>query len=829
MEEIDELLQEFLIESLELLDTLDESFVLLEENPHDNLVLGSIFRVMHTIKGTCGFLGFSHLEELAHKAENLLSLLREGALTLSTAMTDTLLATVDRIRRILDVIEATQRDEGVDTSDLIIRLTELADPDLDPDLAASRAAHPSAGGQGPTADAGDEGDGDGDEPEAVTAPVADADADDDNTAVDGGYEADEAGAAVPAADAGTDDLDQPDDPDAPRLGDILVSKGDVDRTSVEIAAAEQQFGDPRRLGEILVERGEANEHDVAVALDTQTGGRNAADSTIRVDVDLLDDLMNLVGELVLARNEVMQLVGANPEGALAVSAQRLNIITSELQERVMKTRMQPIGTVWGKLPRIVRDLAHQLGKQVRLEMEGKDTELDKSLIEAIKDPLTHIVRNTVDHGIEAPDKRRQAGKPTEGLLKLTAGHEGGQVNIEIRDDGAGIDLDRVRAKAIELGLVSVELANAMSDAEAVQLIFMPGFSTAAKVTNVSGRGVGMDVVKTNIEKIGGSVEVRTVAGQGTIFKIKIPLTLAIIPALIVGCSGRRYAIPQINLVELVRVDGDERGGRGIEYLHGAPVFRLRDRLLPVVDLRQRLGGSQPETMNCDMVVLSAEDHRFGVLVDDIYETQEIVVKPLGQVVADIPLFSGATILGDGRVALIVDVMGLAQETRILSGASESTSVRDLMGAATQAVESDTTHSLLLLSVGTGRRVAMALSDVARLEEFRPDQIEMSAYRPVVQYRGEIMPLIDLAEDLGYGRSYAGSDGQSAVNVVVYRHRGKDVGLLIDEVLDIVDEQLGGHGSGNTVVVQGRVTELFDPSILPSLAALDRELQLQESM
>ncbi len=779
MEDIDELLQEFLVESHELLDTLDESFVLLEENPSDSVVLGSIFRVMHTIKGTCGFLGFNNLEGLAHKAENLLSLLRDGSLSLSTAMTDALLATVDRIRRFLDVIEATQHDEGVETADLDARLVALAEGRPEPDAETS------------------------------------------------------ADAESPAESEPADDLPLPaiESADAGRVGDLLVEAGDTSRTAVEIAAAEQQFGDQRPIGEILVGQGDVGEAELAAALDLQGSadlqgsGRNAADSTIRVDVDLLDDLMTLVGELVLARNEVMQLVGVNPDGAFAVSAQRLNLITSELQERVMKTRMQPIGTVWGKLPRVVRDLAHQLGKQVRLEMEGKETELDKSLIEAIKDPLTHIVRNTVDHGIETPDQRRAAGKPTEGVLRLTAGHEGGQVNIEIRDDGAGIDLDRVRAKAVESGLVSVDFANAMSDAEAVQLVFMPGFSTAKQVTNVSGRGVGMDVVKTNIEKIGGSVEVRTSAGQGTTFKIKIPLTLAIIPALIVGCGGRRYAIPQINLVELVKVDNDERG-RGIEYLHGAPVFRLRDRLLPVVDLRGRLGGSEPEGTDCDMVVLSAEDHRFGVLVDDIYETQEIVVKPLGQVVADAPMFSGATILGDGRVALIVDVMGLAQETRILSGGSDATALREGAAAASLS-DVDAMKSLLLLSVGQGRRVAMALSDVARLEEFSASQLEMSAYRPVVQYRGEIMPLIDLAQDLGYGRAMAGDDG-GPVNVVVYHHHGRDVGLLIDEVLDIVDEQVGSTGNGGTVVVSGRVTELFDPGALPSLAALDRELQLQEA-
>ncbi len=486
----------------------------------------------------------------------------------------------------------------------------------------------------------------------------------------------------------------------------------------------------------------------------------------------------------------------------------------------MKTRMQPIGNVWGKLPRVVRDLSHQMGKSVRIEMDGKDTELDKTIIEAIKDPLTHIVRNTVDHGIETPEQRQAAGKPSEGVLHLRANHEGGQVNIEISDDGAGIPLDIIKAKAVERGLITAETAERMSDAEATHLIFLPGFSTAAAVTNVSGRGVGMDVVKTNIEKIGGSVEVRTVLGEGTTFKIKIPLTLAIIPALSVLCGGNRYAIPQINLIELVRVEASETSA-GIEFVHGAPVYRLRGRLLPIVDLREVLGSPNPESAVANVVVLQADDRQFGVVVDEIHETQEIVVKPLGQVVADIPLYSGATILGDGRVAVILDVLGLAQYAGIISAHGEANPIHDFLDAAEVRASIETT-TLLLLGLGEGRRVALPLSDVARLEEFPVASIEQSGHRPVVQYRGRIMPLVDLGTSLGYGGWYQ-NDSQP-VSVVVYQHEGRDVGLIVGEILDIVQHDLSGDDV-ESVVIGDRVTDLFDVASVVAREIPSHELDL----
>ncbi|MEM7273941.1 MAG: chemotaxis protein CheW [Actinomycetota bacterium] len=847
----DEIIQEFLVESAEMLDSLDAAFVTLEEDPSDTAELSAVFRSMHTIKGTCGFLGFGNLETLAHKGENLLSMLRDGVMILDSELTDALLATVDQIRVCLDQIAATMSDEGVDNSALVATLIALAekhDPDRTP--AAEDTDQPATDAE----DAGDAADPevkavapgvvlfdqpieDGPElPETEDTPDPAAHSDDDSADKPPADEAPEEAAADDEAEATVDPVageqaaeqpaapveatapvapQPPKRPQRPRIGDVLVEDHNINRVDVEIAAAEQQLGDERKIGEILTDSGTTSPAVVDEALTTQKASGVKSDTTIRVDVALLDDLMNLVGELVLARNEILQHVGRNEDAEFAASSQRLNIITSDLQERVMKTRMQPIASLWSKLPRVVRDLAQQCDKQVRLEMEGKETELDKSLLEAIKDPITHIVRNTVDHGIEDPDRREELGKQREGVLRLSASHEGGQVNIEITDDGGGIDLDRIRAKAVEKGLIQAKVAESMSDTDAVDLIFMPGFSTAAAVTNVSGRGVGMDVVRTNIEKIGGSVEVRTERGQGTTFKMKIPLTLAIVPALVIEVHKKRYAIPQTGLVELLTIGSKD--GRSIEFIHGAPVLRVRDRLVPIVDLRSVLHPGTDTEWTGDVVILTADDRTFGVLVDDIVETQEIVVKPLGNVVADVRLFSGATILGDGKVALILDVLGVAHDAGVLSGTPEVS--HHLTDSEEQLHHSpEGLSTLLLLRVGDSQ-VGMDLSDVARLEEFKGDQIEQSGHRSVIQYRDTIMPLVDLAQELGYGSC----DRSGSVSVVVYAIGGRDIGLMIGDVLDIVDVAI--TDPSGCVVARGNVTELIRPGDLPSVQALDNSYDL----
>ena len=555
---------------------------------------------------------------------------------------------------------------------------------------------------------------------------------------------------------------------------------------------------------------------------------SVADNSIRVDVNLLDKLMNLVGELVLCRNQlvefaVRQAASKQTDANFVATSQRLNQVTSELQEGVMKTRMQPIRTIWSKFPRLVRDLSVGLGKQVRLEMEGEDTELDKTLIEAIADPLVHLVRNSIDHGIERPEIRTAAGKPAEGRLFLRAFHESGHVNMEISDDGRGIDSQGIKQKAVQRGLIASEKAVRMSDQEAQNLIFLPGLSTAEHVSNLSGRGVGMDVVHTNIEKINGTVDVYSQLGRGTTFKLKIPLTLAIIPTLIITSGGDRYAIPQVSLLELVRLEGN-LARRGIEMVHGAPVYRLRGQLLPLVYLNRELQlesgvldaralSSENDGEILNIVVLQAADKPFGLVVDAINDTQEIVVKPLGKQLKSIPCFAGATIMGDGKVALILDVQGLAQRAHLLSEAAEAAIAAEM--AALQQ-QSDNRQMLLLFQGPDNRRMAISLSGVARLEEFPGANLERIGRQDVIQYRNQILPLIHLSaffSNSSYTQSVAADEKIQVV--VVHMDAENMAGLVVDRILDIVEQEIEVKGPATqeevlySAVIQGRVTELLD--------------------
>ena len=765
MSEMDDLLKEFLIESTENLDQLDRDLVALEKDPASPQTLGSIFRTIHTIKGTCGFLAFGKLEALTHAGENLLSRLRDGQLTLNPEITTVLLAMVDAVRQMLAAIEATKTDGAEDYGALIEALRRL---------------------QAGTVD--------GSQPEVSATDTADD----------------------PDPSEGAED--------SLPLGEILIKDGQVDPEDVAAALRQQQAGDPRRVGEILVERGAVAPGIVVEALQEQRQARELAvsGSNIRVDVGLLDKLMNLVGELVLARNQILQFSTTQQNSAFLNTSQRLNLITTELQEGVMKTRMQPIGNIWSKFPRVVRDLAVACGKQVRIDMEGKDTDLDKTIIEAIKDPLTHLVRNVVDHGIEPPAARLALGKPAEGRMFLRAFHEGGQVNIEISDDGSGIDLETVKQKAIQRSLITAEQAARMTDREVLNLIFLPGFSTADQVTNVSGRGVGMDVVKTNIEKIGGTVDVQSQRGKGTTLKIKIPLTLAIIPALIVSSAGDRYAIPQVSLLELVRLEG-EQARKGIEMIHGAPVHRLRGQLLPLVYLNRelRVQQSSEASPSVNIVVLRAEDRHFGLVVDEINDTEEIVVKPLGKQLKGISTFAGATIMGDGLVALILDVLGIAQQANVVSEVHD----RALAEKASQAQEgSADRQALLVFRVGNQGRLAMPLMMVARLEEFPVSTVEETGGQEVVQYRGQIMPLLRLSRILGRDVS---AELRDPMQVIVYSEKGRYVGLAVDNILDIVEERVAlqqcatRDGILGSAVIQQRVTDLLDVEGIIRMANLNQ--------
>jgi two-component system chemotaxis sensor kinase CheA len=788
MDEFDEIVREFLVESYENLDQLDRDLVGLEQEPDSRDLLQSIFRTIHTIKGTSGFLAFGRLEALTHAGEGLLAKLRDGGLSLTQERTTGLLDLVDAVRGILAAIEATGAEDDTDHSALVATLTALQE-------AAPGEAVPS--------------------PEDAPKPAR-------RKPAAKRASAPRKSRKSASGEDGNTQADAEPQPRVPLLGELLKQHAEIDDTDVAVAMLEQQLGDDRPLGEILVDHGQATPEQVAEALAAQAGARSGGpaggngahpmpvtDASLRVDVNLLDTLMRLVGELVLTRNQIVATAAAQADPAMLRSSQRLNLLVSELQEGVMKTRMQPIDTVWNKLPRVIRDLGISCGKDVRIELEGRETELDKTILEAIKDPLTHVVRNAVDHGIETPEVRVAAGKPAQGLLTLRAFHEGGQVNIEITDDGAGIDPAKVAVKALASGLVTPDQLRAMGPREVTNLIFAPGFSTAEAVTNVSGRGVGMDVVRTNIEKIGGTVDVTSEFGVGTTLRIKIPLTLAIIPALTVECAGERYAVPQVSLEELLCIEGDQARS-GVEYLSGAPVFRLRGNLLPLVWLDHVLDLTDGPHVDdaVYILVLQAEGRRFGLVVDRVLNTEEIVVKPLSRQLKGIGTYAGATILGDGRVALILDVRALARRAHVVR---ESDSTADAAKQAAVAAAHDGPEPLLVVAVGE-RRLGVPLSMVTRLEEIPNASVERVGQREVVQYRGQLLPLARLANLLG---TQSPEDENDQLKVIVYTQGRRSVGLVVDAVVDIASEapksrgEVSEYGVSGVAVVQERVTELLD--------------------
>ncbi|MFO0593302.1 MAG: chemotaxis protein CheW [Polyangiaceae bacterium] len=769
MSEDGDILSEFLLESRESLDRLDAELVALEGDPSNKERLQSVFRTMHTIKGTAGFLGFAKLEAITHAAESLLSLLRNGDIALEGTRTTAMLAAVDATRGLLNEIEASGGEGSRHFGALIEAIT----------LAASNATLTEAAGlladmRGPSAKAAQVVS----ERPSRRAPVS---------------------VSTPDPPPSVSKIGPPPPlPKASRPPEVRV-KGPEQMNAISVVP-------PRVKSIVPVAKPKAPAH-VPPARPPEAVEERHGDTRIRVDVGLLDRLMNLVGELVLARNQLLQHAAKSESTSLVATSQRLNLITTELQEGVMKTRMQPIDHLWSRYPRIVRDLALACGKQVRLDTDGEGTELDKSIIEAIGDPLAHLVRNAVDHGIETPEEREAAGKSPVGTLRMRAFHEGGRVNIEISDDGAGIDVERVKQKALDRGLISAERARAMAPHDAYNLLFMPGFSTAKTVTNISGRGVGLDVVRTNVERIGGTVDIDSRLSRGTTFRIRIPLTLAIIPALVVSARGERFAIPQVNLIELVRVEA-EKARTAIERIHGVPVFRLRGNLLALVDLGELLELDTDDTArDVNLVVLQADDLQFGLLVDTIHDTEEIVVKPLGRELKGLDVYAGATIMGDGRVALILDVTGLAaragvavSERRISSSAAQDGAHAD-HGPA---------EKLLIFRAGGDAPMALPLAAVARLEEFPRTRVEHMGETDAIQYRGEILPLVYLSEMFG-GRRAEGD----LLQVVVHTFQGRSVGFVVDAIDDIVEQQptamrrSGRRGMLGAAVIQGRVTELLD--------------------
>lgn len=773
---MDDLTREFLLESQEGLDRMERCLTDLETRPGDTELLADIFRSVHTIKGTTGFLGFGRLEALSHAGENLLGLLREGQLAANPEIVSGLLALMDALRGILRSIETTGAEGESQQEDraMITRLEALqrggaavavAEPELTAVVAAP--AHPH-------------------KPRKLRAP--------------GGRANHRTQSAPPSADPG--EAGPPVDFEKPPQGTEPKT-----RVAPAFAAVAPIPARP------------ATETAPPPAAETQAASTpGAADSTLRVDVELLNRMMNLVGELVLTRNQILQATSA--DASFALLGRRLDMVTADLRESVMKARMQPVSHVFSRFPRLVRDLALGLDKRVRLEMEGQETELDKSLLEAIRDPLTHSIRNAIDHGIEKPDVRLAHGKPAEGLVRLRACHEGSHVIVEVHDDGNGMSIEKIRAKAVERQLVPQQRAELMNEREILQLIFLPGFSTAEAVTSVSGRGVGMDVVRTNVEKIGGKVEVDSHAGKGTVLRLRIPLTLAIIPALIVHSRGQNFAVPQASLTELVHVSTGETDAR-IERLENAALYRLRGRLLPLVFLDRLLQQSPRErTAPCDIAILNADGRRFGLVVDGLADPEEIVVKPLAAVLREIGFYAGATILGNGGMALILNPGAIAQNAGVIL----SSEVDDSQGDETRSH-----HDFLLVETGSGR-AALPLETVVRIERIPRSRIERAGSRPVLRFDGTLLPLDDAASML----VDVSDDPEAQTTVVVCRDGDRQVGMTVSQVLDVTGgRQLEEAGTGaiadGITLLHERVTGIVSLSAIPSLESTAEPAAIEFSL
>lgn len=710
----EDVLREFLAEADEGLQELDQKIVDLEEKPEDIELINHIFRVIHSVKGGCGFFGLKRLETIAHNAESLLDLARSGELHLDSAMISCLLQSIDIMKIIVTSLVTTSKEPQGDDSEIISSLEAFCK---------------------------------GSEPVVTSATNS------------------ETSEPAKASERGSNENEEV---------AIPTEKPLIQNTKPTI------LGEDKITDEKL----------------------EPVQTSLRVNIDVLESLMNLAGELVLTRNQLLQLSQRDEGSAYGASVQQLNRVTSDIQEAVMKTRMQPIGNAWGKLPRVVRDLAQSSGKKIELEQRGKDTEVDRQILQAIQNPMTHMVRNAADHGLESEAERIQLGKDPVGQICLEAFHEGGHIIIKLTDDGRGLNIEAIRRKAIEKGLATESQIEKMGQQQIVNFIFEPGFSTASAVTNVSGRGVGMDVVRRDIEKVGGSVELQTEKGKGTSFLIKIPLTLAIVPALVIGVKGQAFAIPQICVGELLRLD--ETTEHQVENIHGARVFRLRDKLLPLVSLRQVLKLENNETaQDKNILVIHSGDHEFGLIVEEVFDTQDIVVKPIGRLLSDLLVFSGTTILGDGRVIMILDASGIANRAGIHQMHQQS---QDLSSDMTQA-SGDRVSLLLFTCEKAGVPKAVPLSQVARLEEFSPDRIESVNGRNVAQYRGGILP-IELCDD------QMTTSGQTQ-SVIVFEDQQKFYGLAVYEILDIVEESitLDQVGRAESVcgvaIVQGRSTEVID--------------------
>lgn len=799
---MDDLTQEFLVETNDSLQALDQDLVRLEQNPDDAEIIKNIFRVMHTVKGTCGFLGLQRLASVAHSAENVMDKIRDGAFKITPEITSLILEAIDRVKMLIGHLEEAGAEPEGEDSELISRLNQCAETGTAGGSSGSVAAAPTpapAEKVSKTPDLDEEIDFD-----PIPAPGVEI-----------------ASAAAPAVNISkTPDLDEEIDFDPIPAPGVVIAPAAAPVPAAKPVISEKAKTDAVAEGLKASEDGPKKSGAAAGA-----SAGSAAGQSIRVNLDVLENLMQMVGELVLTRNQLLQLLrsnGGSNNGNFSRPMQRLNLITTELQEGVMKTRMQPIGNAWAKFPRLVRDLAVDLSKKIELKMIGAETDLDRQMLEAIKDPLTHMVRNSADHGIEKPADRVAKGKSEAGTVTLSAYHEGGHIIIKVADDGKGLDVERIKAKALANGLATEAELKTMSDKQVYQFVFRAGFSTAEKVTAVSGRGVGMDVVVSNIEKIGGTVELDSWAGKGSEFLIKLPLTLAIMPVLIFECAGENFAIPQIRVSEIVHAvkssEENKKDDYVIEMINDSPVLRLRDRLLPLISLSGVLqldrsssskhaneNKSKVQSIESFVVVCEVGSQSVGIMVDKVFHTEEIVVKPVSESIKNLDVYSGCTILGDGSVIMILDPNGIIKTAGVEGAVENKKAAKEaLIGEEGNIVS-------FLMFKGWGKTPkAVPLELVSRLEEVDCTKAEWSGNQRVVQYRGGLMRLVMPEPDVPIPDS-------GTHDAIVFADGDRVMGLIVENIVDIVKQEMdiksliGEKGLIGSIIINGQTTDVIDVS------------------
>jgi two-component system chemotaxis sensor kinase CheA len=825
-----ECLNDFIEESIENLDMLDDAFIKIEKDPEDTYELDNIFRVVHTMKGGCRLIGMPRLEGITHVGESLLDMARSKEVLLSRDHITLLLKTIDVLRFFVDYIrennvepeqeferlkgeleKATQKKEfsvkGIGLSEdgeseeshvqSEVLEAEAVENQSEIDSSKNQELPPPVEAESQllteieveAAEPVDSEDIHESEEVVTEAPVAENDGIDWSDGLEGSVKVEppsfenEPVQNEPAEDESVQEAESKEDAIAEPQPQAVAAQATAvlvqEEPVVASAPPEEEFMKKKEEAKsdqptkaktkkklpTLVYKEKEKKVEKTVPMVSSEG-------TVRIDVRRLDKLMDLVGELVLSRNQLKQINGKMADPLLNGTTSAISMITSELQEEIVKSRLQPISTVMSKFQRMIRDLSLSLDKEVELELKGMGTELDRTLLESIRDPLTHLIRNSVDHGIELPSVREAKGKPRLGTISIHCFHDGGQVVINIVDDGAGLDAGKIGLKAISRKLVTKEQLALMSAQEIYRFIFHPGFSTADQVTSISGRGVGMDVVNTNITSIGGQIDLDSIPGHETTIRLQIPLTLAIIPALMVQIEERNFAIPQTSLQELIFLDRDDFSK--VESFDGTEVFRLRGQLLPLIRLRPLMRVPEVESEYFYIVVLVSGEQKFGLIVDEVQDTEEIVVKPLAKFFNGVRFFSGATILGDGSISLILDVEAVAKSADVNSQKSLA------KGHSQHLSRTKAASTVLMFSMGGEEIFGVQMSQISRLEEIELKTLEKSGSQEVIQYRGQILPVVRLSKQMDLVEDFGDVE---RVSLIVFDIEGREAGLLVKEIVD----------------------------------------------